>query len=159
MALLSTGTDKVTQTMFNSGYLTIGTDRFVELDNISIDLSYDIKEMRSLNSIMIRALKRSTFKCSLKGKVRSFNRELLGYTFGSSSADGTGTMYRPKDGQYDTTLNPIFTGYIDGDTSKPWQYQFTNAVITSMPLASKTEDYGEIDFEIIAASVAIHTAA
>lgn len=158
MALLSTGSDVTQRTVFNSGYLTIGTNRFVDLDSVAIEISYDIKRLSSLNSITARALKRSQFKVTLKGKIRSLNREMLGYHLGSSSVDGTGTSYMTKDGQA-TLINPIFTGYVNDDSTTPqvWQYQFQNAVITNLPLSAKTEDYAEMDFEMMATSINIYT--
>lgn len=159
MALSSTGTAKTAQYMFNSGYLTIGSNQFVELDNVTVEVSYDTREVRRLNSITMGALKRANFRATLRGKIKSFNRELLGYTFGSSSVDGSGTMYLNKDGQYDTTLNPVFTGYLDESTGKPWQYQFTDAIITSLPLTAAAEEFAELDFELIARDVKVYTGA
>lgn len=157
MAKLSTGTDLSENFIFNSGYITIGSDRFVDLDNVTIEVSFTTKEVRRLNSIIVGSLKRAGFTTKLKGKIKSFNRQLLGYTFGSSSVDGTGTDYIVKDGQYDTTLNPIFTGFIGDNTLQAWQYQFTDAIITSLPLTAKMEDFDELDFEMVARNVKVYT--
>ncbi len=157
MSKLSTGTALTKNYMFNSGFLTIGGNQFVELDNVALEVSYDTKDVRRLNSITAGALRRSNFKVTLKGKIKSFNRQLLGYTFGSSSVDGTGTMYINKDGQYDTTLNPVFTGYIGDVTAQAWQYQFVDAIITSLPLTAAAEEFGELDFEMIARDLTIYT--
>lgn len=157
MSKLSTGTAFTENFVFNSGFLTIGGNQFVDLENISINVDWTQKDFYRLNSITAGAIRRADFKCGLKGKVKSFNRQLLGYAFGSSSADGTGTMYPMKDGQYDTTLNPILTVYVGDNTLQAWQYQFTDAIITKLPLTVTMEDFGVLDFEMVARQLSVYT--
>ena len=157
MAKLTTGTALTERFIFNSGYLTIGGDQFVDLDNVSVEVSYDTKEVHRLNSITMGALRRSNFRATLRRKIKSFNRQLLGFTFGSSSVDGTGSHYINKDGQYANALNPVLTCYIDDLASQAWQYQFTDAIITSLPLTASVEEFGELDFEMIARQVSVYT--
>jgi len=158
MPLQSTGTPLSQKVTFNSGYVTFGTSQLVNLENVTIETNFTEKELRVINSIKMATHKRSTFKTSLKGKVRSMNKELLAIITGTSSADGSGTLYTVKDGQQ-ATLNPIFTTYIDDDTTTPKviQFQFSDAILTTLPLSQATEDFGAYDFELSAIDVSVYT--
>jgi hypothetical protein len=136
--------------VFNSGHVDFGTDfGIVNLESVTIETSVAEKQLRRLNSIKMAALKRATFQVTLRGKVKSVNRDVFKKFFGESSSDGSGTMIRFHDGQQDT-LNPIFTAYVDDDTNKAVQFQFTDAVIRTMPLNAALEEYAEVDFEMVA---------
>jgi len=147
----STGSQRVT---FNNGYMDFGTFGIVTLDNVKIEISVSDKQLRVLNSIKVAAIKRSTFTVKITGKVKSFNKEAFCDFFGASSVDGSGTLISFKDGQQ-ATLAPVFTQYVNDDVTKPWQCQFTNAVILSMPISASIENYGEVDFEMIATDINI----
>jgi hypothetical protein len=58
----------------------------------------------------------------------------------------------------DSNLNSIrFSPLSFDDTNQPFQCQFIDAIIRSMPITAALEEYGEIDFEMIARDVKIYT--
>ena len=150
----SVGSQRVT---FNSGYLDFGTFGVVTLDNVKIEITVSDKQLRVLNSIKIASIKRSTFTVKLTGKVKSFNKEAFCDYFGTSSVDGSGTLISFKDGQQ-SSLSPNFTSYVDDNLAKPFQCQLTGAVILSMPISASIENYGEVDFDMIATDINIFDA-
>ena len=103
---------------------------------------------------MATAPKRYGFKPSAKAKVKSMNEQLLGYLMGSSITDGGGYAYSVLDGQNVLTRCSIKT-YINDDTTKAVEFQFSNAVISTYSAGLKLEDAGEIDFEIQAQNVTV----
>lgn len=140
---------------FNSGYLDFGAAGIISLDNVKIETTVTDKQLRQLNSIKMAALKRSTLTIKITGKVKSFNKEAFASYFGASSVDGSGTLLSFLDGQQ-TSLNPNFTQYVDDNLSKPFQCQLVNAVILSMPITASIENYGEVDFDMIATDIKIY---
>lgn len=157
MALIPASTEVTPRLIFNSGYIDIGTSRLVDVDNVSIELSFGEKELRRLNSIKMAAHKRMTFKCSLKAKVKSINQEVMAAIMGTSASDTpSGSLITVKDGQYTAQINPVFTAYVDDDAAKPIQFQFTDAIFTRFPTTANLEDFGEQDLEMTARDVAVH---
>jgi hypothetical protein len=155
MPLISPGTPVTERLLFNSGYIDLGSSRLVDVQNVSLEITFVEKELRRLNSIKMAAHKRAGFKCTLKGKVKSINQEMLAAAMGTSAADTpTGTLITVKDGQQ-TTLNPNFTGYVDDDAAKPIQFQFTDAIFTRLPTNANLEDFGDQDFELSARDVSV----
>jgi hypothetical protein len=154
MPLITPGTPVTERIFFNTGYIDFGLEQLVNVDNVTVEITFSEKELRRLNSIKMASHKRATFKCSLRAKLKSVNKEVFAVIFGTSAPDGSGTLITVKDGQPDE-LNPVFTGYIDDDPSKPVQFQFTDAVCTAMPLAATLENYGEVDFTMEARDVSV----
>lgn len=111
MSFIPRNTEGSARIIFNSGSLDFGTFGVVNLENVAIEPSVAEAPLRKLNSIKMAALKRKTFQVSLRGKVKSFNKEVLTDFFGESASDGTGTMITFKDGQQ-PELNPIFTAFV-----------------------------------------------
>lgn len=155
MPLISGGTPLSSRVTFNSGYVDFGNNRIVNLDNVKIETTVTDAQLRQLNSIKMAALKRKSLTVKMTGKVKSFNREMFETYFGSSSTDGSGTLISFFDGQQ-TTLNPVFTAYVDDLANKPFQCQLTNAVILAMPVTASIENYGEVDFDMIATDIKIY---
>jgi hypothetical protein len=157
MPLITVKTPGSQRITFNSGYLDFGNFGVINLDNVKIETTVTDTQLRQLNSIKMADLKRKSLTVKLTGKVKSFNKEMLATYFGTSSVDGSGTLISFKDGQQ-ATLNPNFTAYVDDDVTKPFQCQLTNAVILSMPITASIENYGEIDFDMIATDIKIYDA-
>jgi hypothetical protein len=155
MPFISGGTPLSTRVTFNSGYVDFGSNRIVQLDNVKIETTVSDAQLRQLNSIKMAALKRKSLTVKMTGKVKSFNKEMFATYFGTSAADGSGTLISFFDGQQ-TSLNPVFTSYVDDNNSLPFQCQLTNAVILSMPVTASIENYGEIDFDMIATDIKIY---
>jgi FlaG/FlaF family flagellin (archaellin) len=75
---------------------------------------------------------------------------------GTSAADTpSGTLITVTDGQA-TTINPVFTGYVDDNASYPIQFQLTDAIFTRFPTSVTLEEYGEQDLELSAIDVSVH---
>ena len=157
MSKLSTGTGVTTNHTFNAGLLTFGTDQWVEVENINIAITHSVKKLNRLNSIIFGAIKRYAYTVSFSAKVKAFSPKIFGYTLGSSSSDGSGTMYQEKDGQYTSTLNPIITVYADDDTTRTIQYQLTDAIIVDAPGTFTMEDFGQQDLKLEARTMTIYT--
>lgn len=156
MPLISAGSELTPRLIFNSGYIDIGSDRLVNVDNVSIELSFGEKELRRLNSIKMGAHKRTTFKCSLKAKVKSINQEVFAIVMGASAVDTpSGSLISVTDGQT-AQIDPVFTAYVDDDPTKPIQFQFTDAIFTRFPTMANLEDFGEQDLEMSARDVNVH---
>jgi hypothetical protein len=155
MSYSTPSTTATTQVMFNSGTLDLGTISLAALQNVTVDISFAIEELRKLGSIKPVAHYRKGFKCSLKGKLKSINKELYQAYMGGSSSDGAGSLLSVTDGQA-AAFNPTFTAIIDDNSSKKVQFQFTGAVITSMPLNANMETFGEVDFTMEALDVKLY---
>ena len=155
MPLISTGTPVSERLLFNSGYITFGSNQLVDVDNAVVEITFSEKELRRLASIKMASHKRATFKCGMKAKVKSMSKEVYTAILGTSTVDGSGELITVKDGQ-PTTLNPIFTTYVDDDVSKPIQFQFTDAVCTAIPLTSNLENFGEVDLTLEARDVSVY---
>jgi len=155
MPLTLAGTPLANAITFNSGYLDFGNNRIVTLDNVKIEPLVTTAELRQLNSIKMVALKRKGFTVKLTAKFKSWNKEPFIDYFGTSSSDSTGNLITFFDGQQ-TTLNPVFTAYVDDLTTKPFQCQLSNAVIESLPLTASVENYGEVDVSITAVDISIY---
>jgi hypothetical protein len=156
MPQISAGIPLVSQINFNSGYLDFGSQRIVNLDNIKIEPTVSIVELRQLNSIKMVAIKRKGFTVKLTAKFKSWDKEPFATFFGESSVDGSGQLLTFHDGQQNS-LDPVFTAFIDDDVSKPFQCQLIGAVIESLPLTASVENYGEVDVTITAMDIKIFT--
>ena len=154
MPLISAGTPVNERLLFNSGFIDFGSNRLVDVDNVAVDITFSEKELRRIASIKIAAHKRATFKCGLKAKIKSMSKEVYAAILGTSAVDGTGELITIKDGQ-PTTLNPVFTAYVDDDLTKPIQFQFTDAICTAIPLTVNLESFGEVDLTLTARDVSI----
>ena len=156
MPIQSAGSPVSERLLFNSGYVTFASNQMVDVDNISLDISFSEKELRALNSIKMTSHKRATLKCGMKAKIKSMSKELFIQTFGATTIDGLGELISVKDGQLTSISNPVFTAYIDDDVLKPIQFQFSDAVYTANPLTANLESFGEIDFTLTAKDVSIY---
>lgn len=156
-ALQSIGTAAVQRTLFNTGYITFGSVQPIDISDIGITMSYDAKEMKALNSIKIRALKRANFKVEANFTIESHSSAILGLFCSASSAVSGGTNYTVKDGQANATTFYI-TGYIDDDVTKAVQYQFTNPIITIGNPTKGTEAFETKTVTVVATDVEIFEA-
>jgi len=157
MPLITPGTPVTERLTFNSGKLDLSsTLEFVDVDNITVDISFTEKELRVINSIKMASHKRASFKCGFKAKIKAMSKEALAVILGASSSDTGGVLITTKDGQYTTALNPVLTCYIDDDATKPIQFQFTDAIIIASPVTYPLEDYGSYDIDASARDVSVY---
>jgi hypothetical protein len=145
----SPGTNVPSRISFNSGFLDFGTNRIVNIDNISLNVEWSIADLFVINSIKPADKARHSQKVSLSAKIKSFSPELTQFAFGSSVA-GTPLESDTLDGQ-PTLQNPVLTVY--DQNSKEIQYQLSNALFKSYKVATKAEDYSEWDIEIEARDI------
>ena len=155
MPLITPGTPVSERLIFNSGLLDLGTNQLVDVENITVEITFTEKELRRLNSIKMASHKRGTFKCGLKAKVKAMSKQALTAIMGTAAVDGAGTLITVKDGQYTALLNPVLTIYVDDDVAKPIQFQFTDAIIDSAPITAALEDYGSYDLSFSAIDVKV----
>lgn len=155
MPFTSPGTNVPSRIVFNSGYLDFGSQRIVQVDNVTLSLEFSTSPLYVLNSILGQDLVRHSAKVSLSGKIKSFSPEADSIAFGSSVA-GSPMELDVLDGQ-PTFTNPVLTAY--DRNNKQVQYQFINAIFKSSKANLKSEDYAEWDFEIEAINIkALYTA-
>lgn len=155
MPYITPGTPVTERLIFNSGLLDLGTDELVDVENITVEITFAEKELRRLNSIKMASHKRATFKCGMKARVKAMSKEALGKIMGTSTVDGAGTLISVKDGQYTNVLNPVLTTYVDDDVTKPIQFQFSDAIIITSPVTAALEEYGVIDLDLVARDVSV----
>lgn len=152
MPAFTSGGSNITQRItFNSGTIDFGSNRLVELDNISLGIEWSLNTLYVINSIVPQDIARHTQKVSLSAKIKSFAPELYMLAMGSSTT-GTPQEIDPLDGQA-TMTNPVVTLF--DRNNKEYQYQFSGAVIKSVKLGAKMEDYAEFDFDLEAKSMVL----
>ena len=149
MPFISPGTPTTVRVVFNSGTLDFGTNRIVEIDNVSLSLDYTVEALYVLGSIKPQDLVRHTQKTTLTGKMKSFPPEMLALALGASTP-GTPNEIDTLDGQ-PTFVNPVLT-FFDRN-NKEIQYQLKNALFKSNKLNAKMEEFAEFDFEIEASDL------
>src|SRR5690349_24233743 len=94
MPLLSAGNTLSNNITFNSGVLDLNGQDLAVLQDVTVSIEFNIKEIRALGTIkQVVAPKRYGYKPSLKAKLKSVNKELFGFLMGSSGPDGSGTNY------------------------------------------------------------------
>ncbi len=136
---------------FNSGVIDFGSNRLVQLDNVSVGVSWTIAPLYTINSIKPQDIVRHTQKVEMTGKIKSFAPELYMLAFGSSTI-GTPQEVDTLDGQA-TLQNPVLTLF--DRNNKQYQYQVQNALVRSIKLGAKMEDYAEWDFELEAKDIVL----
>lgn len=150
----SIGTAVAQRLLFNTGYVTFGDSQAIDVQDIGITLSFDAKELKAINSIKIRALKRANFKVEASFNVASHHTKLLQLLASASSAVANGLSYSIKDGQQDST-SFIITGFVDDDVTKPIQYQFTGAILTVGNVTKSVEGFEMRACTVVATDVEI----
>jgi hypothetical protein len=151
-SFINAGTPITNRTLFNSGYFDFGSNRIINLDNITLKTEWTTAPLYVLGSIVPQALNRHTQKISITGKVQAFAAEMFELALGSSAPGSPINSINPLDGQ-PTLLNPVGTFY--DQNGKEYQYQFSSAIFKSFTANLKMEDYGTFDFELECISYAL----
>ena len=151
MSFQNAGSPITARTTFNSGQIDFGTNRLVNVDNVKIDVSWNITDLFVLNSILPQDKVRSGTKVVMTGKIVSFAPEMEMLAMGSSTV-GTPQEIDLLDGQ-PTMINPIVTLF--DRYGKEIQYQLQNAIFKSTSVSSAKEAYGEWEFELEAKSIVL----
>jgi len=146
MTFAAPGTNVTSRIVFNSGTLDFGSNRIVDVDNLTVKMEGTVEELYVLGSVLPQDLVRHTMKFSLTGKVKSFPMEMNQMFMGSSVAS-TPLELDIIDGQ-PSLQNPVLTLW--DKNGKEIQYQFTGAIFKSSAGAFKQETYAEFDFELSA---------
>lgn len=156
MALQSAGTGVTGNYIFNQAWIDVQltggtTQRLAVIKDISIKQDKTVKDLRALGSIMALALRTTDLKVSAKATCSSFNMALAQAFFlgpnQSGTADSTGFDYAVYDGQAIAIPILCVTGYAGPNLTFPFQVQFNNAVLKSVPIDFKVDDYGTMDLE------------
>ena len=154
MAFIPTGTPGQQEIFFNSGYLSIGTERLADVSNVTVNMSFDVKSYRTLNSIFKRAQRRATHEASVSATVFGIKRTLLQTFFSSSSPVSDGVQFNMKDGQQNAT-QMLLTVYEDDDPTKPVQLQLDDPIISTNGVNLATEDFAQVPIEIMCIKISI----
>ncbi len=156
-ALVSTGTPVTERVLFNTGYITTGSNQYVDVQDIAINKSFEAAELKAVNSIKTRVLRRKNFKCGATFKFSGHQSQLMALFFGGSSTVANGLSYTVTDGQQaSTTFN--LTCYADELTAEAIQFQFTNPLFTVDNLAQGLEAFGEHSVTVVATDVVVFEA-
>ena len=136
---------------FNSGTIDFGSNRLVNVENISIELKWSSAPMFVLNSIKPAYIARHSQSVNITGTVQSFSPEMETVSWASSTT-GTPSNINTLDGQ-PTLLNPVITLF--DQNGKEFQYQVLNALFTSDKASLKNEAYTTWDFTIEAIDITL----
>ena len=108
------GNNIAQRVVFNSGTIDFGSNRIVDLDNVSLSVEWTTAGLYVLGSIKAQDLVRHTQKVSLSAKVKSFPAEMQQLALGSSVA-GTPVEIDTLDGQ-PTFSSPVVTLFFKMET-------------------------------------------
>lgn len=151
----STGTAVNEAISFNSGILTLASGYNVDVSDITINQGFTIQDLRTLNSIKKRAIRRSTLEqnvsCTLQGEWSQVTK----YFFSSSSPVSGGTEYTVYDGQQDdaTIFLTVNVDNDEGTVTGQYQYQLTNPVISTNNSSLSTEAYANKTIDIMCTEI------
>lgn len=147
----SAGAQKI---FFNSGILSVNSEQIADVGNITINMSFDVKNYRTLNSILKRAQRRATHEASVSCTVYGYHKKLYEIFFSQSSAVANGQDYDIKDGQQES-LTVVLTAYEDEDTNKPVQFQLHDPIFSTHGVNQATEDFGQTSLEIMCIKITL----
>lgn len=156
MAMQAIGTATTQSIFFNTGYLTINGSQIVDVQDVTINNGYTAKDFRALNSIIKRAIKRSTLEQSVTCTVVGISSSIYSLFFSASSPISGGNEYSVKDGQQNSTTC-FLTVYRDDDSAKKLQFQITNPVFTNNSITQSTEDFASMSLEINCTQIKLAT--
>lgn len=143
----SIGTANAQSIVFNSGFLTVNGTQITDISEITISSSFTLKDFRTLNSIKKRALRRATLDQTVACKLTGGKaRAIYSLFYSSSSPVSGGTEFDVLDGQQ-TAAAVYITCYEDDNSSKAYQYQLVNPVLSKMDEANMTEEFSEVGLE------------
>ena len=152
MPIISTGTPVTARRFFNSGYITLGTTQLVDVQDISINLGFDSKELKALNSIVLQAIRRANFKVEVTFNASGNTSQLTALFFSSSSPSASGQDFTVYDGQ-PTASTFLITGYVDDSQTKGVQYQIANAMITKSNTTKSLEGFEMTSYTVVGTNI------
>lgn len=151
MGFTPAGSNIPSRISFNSGTIDFGSNRLVNIENVTIETKWSAAPMFVLNSIRAAFLARHSESVSVNGQVQSFSPEMDMLSFGSSTT-GTPQEIDTLDAQ-PTLQNPVITLF--DQNGKEVQYQVLNALFTTNKVSLKNESYTTWDFSIEAIDIKI----
>lgn len=142
---------------FNSGILTLGAGYNVDVSDITINQGFTMQDLRTLNSIKKRAIRRSSLEQSVSLTVQGQWSQVSKYFFSSSSPVSGGMEYEVYDGQQDDAVAflTVNVDNDDGTVSGQYQYQLVNPVISTNNDSLGTEDYGSKTVDIMCKEIKV----
>ena len=142
---------------FNSGFLTLGTKYNVDVSDITINQGFTMQDLRTLNSIKKRAIRRSSLEQSISCTVQGQWSDVTKYFFSSSSAVSGGTEYEVYDGQQDDAIAYLTVNLDndDGTVSGQVQYQLVGPVVSTNNDTLGTEAFGSKSIDIMCKEIKV----
>ena len=119
MPFINTGTNVTSRIVFNSGALDFGSNRLVQVDNLSMSMEYTNIILYVLGSIIGQDHVRHSAKATLTGNIQSFSPEADALAYGTT-VSGSPMQNSVLDGQ-PTLQNPVLT--VTDRNGKEIQYQ------------------------------------
>jgi len=150
MGFTAAGTPIQVRTVFNSGTLDFGTNRLVEVDNLSLSTEFGIVDLYVLGSIIAQDKARHSLKVTLSGLIKSFAPEMEALIAGNASSGAAPASISILDGQ-PTLQSPILN--IFDKSGNQIQYQFSGALFKSNKMTLKMGEYATWEFNLEAKNV------
>lgn len=142
--------------VFNSGYLTVDGELMADLSNISISNSFEVKAIKSLNSIKKRTLRRANLEQSISATMIAIHTAIYKIFHSSSSPVSGGTEWTVKDGQQNSSTIWL-TCRRDDDATKEIQYQLVNPIIATNNVNLPLEEFANTEVEIMCTEIILVT--
>ena len=157
MGLQPIGTPQTARLPFNSGYVTLGSGQVINIQDISVNLGFDVKDLKALNSIKKQTNRRANFVVECTFNAAGNQSLMSGLFFSSSSPSGSGTDYTIKDGQQAATTFYV-TGHVDDDPTKAIQFQIANAIISKNDHSKAMEAFEMVSYTVVGTDVTMYEA-
>ncbi len=151
MPYVTPGTPVSNRIVFNSGYIDFGSNRIVQVDNVSLTTDSTTTRLYVLNSIKGQDIVRHSLAVTMEAKIKSYPFEFEQLMYGAS-ASGTPPSVNFVDGQ-PTIQSPVLTVY--DKNNKEYQWQLIGAIIKTSKMTSSQEAYAEWDITIDALDITL----
>lgn len=148
MALANIGTVESQRNFFNYAYLTIANKYMVDVESISLNMSFEAKHINSLNTIKRVASRRSNYTAELSMTIKSDSVELKKLFFSASSVSSNETTYNVRDGQQINTNDWILTVYEDDAKTKGRQFTLIDPLIVSWNETNSSNEFWQAEITV-----------
>lgn len=148
MALANIGTAESQRNFFNYAYLTIANKYMVDVESISLNMSFEAKHINSLNTIKRVASRRSNYTAELSMTIKSDSVELKKLFFSASSVSSNETTYNVRDGQQINTNDWILTVYEDDAKTKGRQFTLIDPLIVSWNETNSSNEFWQAEITV-----------
>jgi sporulation protein YlmC with PRC-barrel domain len=158
MGLQAVGTAITSKLFFNSGIVTVDGTQLTEVQDITVNPTFDIKELKAIGTIKLRAIRRANFKIEVTFNIKTFSTAINKLFYSASSPSASGTDYTVKDGQQTASTGFYITGYDNDDVTHARQFQIANPIISVNNNSQAIEDFNGYAVTVIGTDVTEYVA-